>query len=178
MAQTPRGTGTMSRGTALPSRVQEALNRQIQHEFASAYIYLGMSAWCEERNLNGSAKWLRAQAREEIEHGMKFFDHILDRNGHVALQAIDSPPADFNSLLGVFEKAYAHEQQVTGQIRDLYALSLEEKDYPSQPLLEWFLAEQIEEEKSTSDIVAKLQLVGESGEAIYLVDRDLGEREG
>lgn len=164
-------------GTGIPERLLAGLNEQINHEFASAYVYLAMSAWCEERNLSGSAAWLRKQAREEVEHAMKFYDFILDRNGTVTLQAIAQPPAQFGSLREVFEKAYEHERFISGRIHDLYTLANQENDYASVPLLDWFLAEQVEEEKSTSDIVGKLTLVGERGEALYLIDRDLGRRE-
>lgn len=158
--------------------VEQALNDQIQKEFHSAYIYLGMSAYFEAENLPGAAHWMRHQAEEEQEHAMKIFDFINDRGGRVALQAIGQPPADFTSPLAVFEAAYAHEQKVTKSIHDLYALALREGDYPTQIMLQWFIDEQVEEEKNSSAIMAQLKMVGDSPAALLMIDRQLAARSG
>ncbi len=156
--------------------VEQALNDQIQKEFHSAYIYLSMSAYFEAENLPGAASWMRHQAEEEQAHAMKIFDFVIDRGGHVALQAIGQPPADFASPLAVFEAAYAHEQKVTQSIHDLYALALRENDYPTQVMLQWFIDEQVEEEKNSSAIMAQLKMVGDSPAALLMIDRQLAAR--
>ncbi|MGH3147159.1 MAG: ferritin, partial [Rubrobacter sp.] len=120
--------------------------------------------------------WMRAQAREETEHAMKFYDFILDRNGRVELRAIDGPVVEFGSPLEVFERALGHEQKVTAMINDLYALAVGENDYASQTFLQWFVTEQVEEEKNTGDVVETLKMVGEGSEALFLLDRELGLR--
>ena len=158
--------------------VEQALNDQIQKEFHSAYIYLSMSAYFEAGNLPGAAHWMRHQAEEEQEHAMKIFDFVHDRGGRVALQAIGQPPADFASPLAVFEAAYAHEQKVTKSIHDLYALAVKEGDYPTQVMLQWFIDEQVEEEKNASAIVAQLHMVGDSPAALFMIDRQLAARSG
>ncbi len=158
--------------------VEQALNDQIQAEFHSAYIYLSMAAYFEAENLSGAAHWMRGQAGEEQEHAMKIFDFIIDRGGRVTLQAIDAPPATFASPLAIFETAYAHEQKVTQMIHTLYALAVQENDYPTQMMLHWFINEQVEEEKTASAIVAQLQMVGDSPAALFMIDRQLAARSG
>lgn len=154
-----------------------AMNEQINHEFSSAYAYLSMSAYCESLTLPGFARWLRVQSQEEIEHAMKFYDFINDRGGRVVLRTIEQPPAEFDSLLDVFQAAYQNEQQVTGQIHDLYALALRENDYPSQEFLHWFIDEQVEEEKLTSDAVAMITMAGDHPGVILMLDREFGARD-
>lgn len=158
--------------------VEQALNDQIQKEFHSAYIYLAMSAYFEAENLPGAAHWMRHQAEEEQEHAMKIFDFVNDRGGRVALQAIGEPAAVYSSPLAVFEAAYAHEQKVTKSIHDLYALAVKEGDYPTQVMLQWFIDEQVEEEKNASAIVAQLHMVGDSPAALFMIDRQLAARSG
>lgn len=158
--------------------VQQALNDQVQKELHSAYIYLSMAAYFEAENLAGAASWMRQQASEEQAHAMKIFDFIIDRGGRVALQAIDAPPADFASPLAVFQASYAHEQKVTKSIYDLYALAVKEGDYPTQVMLQWFIDEQVEEEKNASAIMAQLQMVGDSPAALLMIDRQLAARSG
>ncbi|HNS01589.1 MAG TPA: ferritin [Anaerolineae bacterium] len=160
----------------LNSEIQQALNDQIQKEFHSAYIYLSMSAYFEAENLAGAASWMRKQAGEEQEHALKIFDFILDRGGHVVLQAIGQPAVDFASPLAVFEDAYAHERKVTQSIHDLYALALRQNDYPTQVMLQWFIDEQVEEEKTSSAIMAQLKMVGDSPAALLMIDRQLAAR--
>jgi len=158
--------------------VQQALNDQVQKELHSAYIYLSMAAYFEAENLPGAAHWMRGQAVEEQEHAMKLFDFIQDRGGRVTLQAIDAPPATFSSPLAVFQASYAHEQKVTQSIHDLYALAIKEGDYPTQVMLQWFIDEQVEEEKNASAIMAQLQMVGDSPAALFMIDRQLAARAG
>ncbi len=157
--------------------VQDAMNGQIRNELYSAYQYLAMSAYCESANLPGFAHWMRMQSREELEHAMKFYDFVLDRGGKVSLQAIDRPSDEFSSPLDVFEQSLAQERRVTSQIHDLYALAQQEKDYASIPLLQWFVTEQIEEEKNAGQVVDTLKMIGDSRDALFLLDRELGQRQ-
>ena len=152
------------------------MNTQIQRELESAYIYLSMAAYFDASNLPGFAHWMKVQFQEEQAHAMKFFDFIIDRGGKVALQAIGQPPVEFKSPLEVFEKALAHEEKISGHINDLYALSMQEKDFASQPLLQWFIEEQVEEEQSAGEIVETLKMAGEIGSALLILDQQLGER--
>ena len=156
--------------------MEKAVNDQINMELYSAYIYLSMSAHCESANLPGAAKWLRQQAREEVAHGMKFFDFLNDREGRVALGAIEKPQADFGSLREIFEQSLAHERKVTQSIHKLYALATSESDIASLPLLQWFVSEQIEEEKNAGQIVELLKRAGSEGAALLFLDHQLGER--
>lgn len=163
----------------LSNTVQDAMNEQIKNELFSAYQYLSMAAFCETANLPGFARWMRAQSQEELQHAMKFYDFVLERNGRVALQAVDAPLGEFGSPLEVFEKALEHEQKVTAMINGLYGLAAGENDYASQTFLQWFVTEQVEEEKNAGDVVETLRMVGDSKEALFLLDRELGlRREG
>ena len=160
----------------LKKSLQDAMNSQIKHELYSAYFYLSMSAYFEANNLPGSARWMRLQAQEEQGHAMKFFDYIHDRGGQVVLQAIDQPPSDFKSPLDVFERTLAHEQKVTGLINSLYELAIKENDYASQSFLQWFLDEQVEEEKNATQIVETLRMIGDHKGNLLMLDHRLGER--
>ena len=160
----------------LSKAVQDAMNEQVKNELYSAYQYLSMAAYCEAANLPGFARWMRAQSREELQHAMKFYDFVLERNGRVTLQAVDAPLGEFGSPLEVFEKALEHEQKVTAMINGLYGLAAKESDYASQTFLQWFVTEQVEEEKNAGDVVETLKMVGDSKEALFLLDRELGLR--
>ena len=160
----------------LKQSMQDAMNEQINKELFSSYLYLSMAAYFEDKNLPGFANWMRVQADEERMHAMKFYDFILERGGRVLLKAIEAPKTDWNSNLEVAEEVAAHEAMVTESINDLYELALQEKDYPAQVLLQWFVTEQVEEESSAAQIVADLKLVDESGTAVLMLDKQLGER--
>ncbi len=156
--------------------VQDALNDQINQEFYAAYSYLSMSAYFENTNLPGLAVWMRAQAREEITHGMKLFDFVNDRGGRVMLKEVEAPPIDFKSPLDVFERALKHEQKVTGMINHLYEVAAKANDFAAQVALQWFITEQVEEEKTADLIVEQLKMVGTDRPALLMLDRDLGAR--
>jgi ferritin len=160
----------------LPKTMQDAINEQIQKEYHSSYLYLAMAAYCEANNLPGAAQWMRVQSREELSHAMKLFEHMVDRGGRVTLQAIPQPPAEYKSALDVFEKVLAHEQLVTASIHKLYALALKENDYPAQVMLQWFVTEQVEEEKSATEVVDQLKMIGDSTNGLLMLDRGLGKR--
>jgi ferritin len=160
----------------LGKKLQSAINEQIKHELYSGYLYLAMSAYFEAGNLPGFARWMRLQAAEEQEHALKFFDFVNERGGRVELQAIDQPPVEFQLPLAVFEQVLEHEKKVTGLINKLYELALGEKDYPAQVMLQWFIEEQVEEEANATRIVETLKMVGEKGQALVMLDRQLGAR--
>ncbi len=160
----------------LSKALQDAMNEQIKNELYSAYLYLSMSAYCEEANLPGFAHWMRLQAQEEVSHAMKFYDFIYERGGRVVLQAIDQPPVEFKSPFHVFEQTLGHEQKVTAMINDLYTLAVEEKDYASQAFLQWFVTEQVEEEDSASQVLETLKMIGDKPHALLMLDRELGGR--
>jgi ferritin len=160
----------------LSKKMSAALNDQINLELASAYIYLSMSAYCNEANLNGATSWLRIQWEEELAHATKLIDYIAERGGGITLKAIAQPPSKFSSLLDVFEQVLAHEQKVTAAIHKIYDLAVAEKDYASQTFLQWYVNEQVEEENSPAKIIGMLRLVGDSGPALLMVDHRLAER--
>jgi ferritin len=160
----------------LSTNLQAAFNDQINKELYSAYLYLGMSAWCEAANLAGSARWLQAQAQEEQSHAMKFYGFVHDRGGKVILEAIAKPAQEYASLLDLFEQVLGHELKVTGLINGLYKAALAESDYPAQVILQWFINEQVEEEKNATMIVETLKMVGTQGASLFMVDRQLGAR--
>ena len=158
--------------------MQDAMNEQINKELFSSYLYLSMAAYFEDKNLSGFANWMRVQADEEREHAMKFYDFILERGGRVSLKAIDAPKTDWTSSLEVAEEVAAHEAKVTASIYALYELALKEKDYPTQVMLQWFISEQVEEEKNAAEIVANLKLIEERSTAVFVLDKQLGKRKG
>lgn len=162
----------------LSDAMQRAINDQINREFQAAYLYLSMSAHFETSGLPGFAHWMRLQSQEEMAHGMKLFDYIHARDGKAQLLAIEAPPARFGKALDVARLVLGHEREVTKLINKLYETAATEKDYVTAAQLTWFLTEQIEEEKSASDIVQRLELAGENINAIMLLDKELGARSG
>jgi len=158
--------------------VLNAINEQINSEFEASHTYLAMAAFCDQQKFLGAAKWLRAQSDEERAHALKLFDFVLARDGHVQLKTIDQPQSEFESLAAVFEQALKHEQRVTGQINSLYELCFQEKAFAEMTELQWFLTEQVEEEKISREIVAKFRLVKSDPSALLDLDRDLGSRVG
>jgi ferritin len=160
----------------LSKAIQDAFNEQIRNEIQSAYLYLAMSAHCEAVNLPGAAHWLHKQWEEELEHAMKLYKYVFDRGGRVTLGAIEKPQAEFPGLLGIFQQVLSHEQKVTALINSLYALATKENDYASQIEVQWFIKEQVEEEKNASGIIEMLKMAGESGPTLIMADRQLGAR--
>ncbi|MDX2121159.1 MAG: ferritin [Gemmatimonadota bacterium] len=160
-----------------PSKgLQKAMNDQVRKEFESAYLYLSMAAWMEDQTLPGFAAWLRLQAREEATHAMKIFEHLIDRGCRVALQPLAGPPTTFKTPLDVFELVKQHEQMVTRSIDGLYGLAVDDRDYASQVFLEWFITEQVEEEKNSTQVLENVRRVGNNQAALVMLDRELGQR--
>lgn len=160
----------------LSQKIQDALNAQINLEFASSYAYLAMAAYFESTALPGMAQWMRVQTDEERLHAMKLFDHMNDRGGTVVLQPIAQPALKFDSPLSAFEASLHHEQTVTRAINTLYALAQEEQDYPSQVLLQWFITEQVEEEKTAQHAIDQLRMAGKDPSALLMLDQHFGQR--
>ena len=156
--------------------VQEAVNEQIKHELSSAYVYLSMSAHFEAENLPGFARWMRVQAQEELGHAMRLFDYVNRRGGRVILQAVEQPPHNFSSPLGIFEQALEHETKVTQLIEQLYETAVQHKDYATQVEVQWFITEQVEEEDRAILIVDQLKMAGDNRAALLMLDRQLGAR--
>jgi ferritin len=156
--------------------VHKALNEHLNAELYSSYLYLSMSAYFESHDLKGMANWFRIQAQEELVHAIKFFDYIHDRGGQAKLAQVKGPPHSWESPLAAFTEAYKHEQSVTSLIANLVELAVKEKDRSTENFLQWFVAEQVEEEASVSEIVGQLKLVGTSGSGIYMIDRELSKR--
>jgi ferritin len=159
-------------------RVVEAINQQINSELSASYSYLAMSAWCERQRFTGSARWLRLQSQEEHMHAMKLFDFILARDEDVVLKPLEQPRQAFGSLLEVFERALSQEQEVSRQIDSLYETAFQEKAFAAVAELQWFLTEQVEEEKTGREIVGKLRMIGGDAASILDMDRELGSRTG
>jgi ferritin len=157
--------------------MQEAINQQINNELFSMYSYLSMSAYCEHKQLRGCAHWMRLQSQEEFTHAMRLYDFLLVRQGRVKLRPIAQPQFDFASITEVFEKALEQEQEVTRQINALYELAFQEKAFAALVELEWFINEQVEEEKTARDVVYKFHLVKEDPAALLDLDRELGARQ-
>ncbi len=158
-------------------QINKALNEQINAELYSAYMYLGMATHLDAESLPGFAHWMKLQAREEVEHALRLMDHIADRGGRVELAAIEQPPSQYGTPQDVFEKSLAHEQEVTRLIHQLYALAVEQKDYPAQIMLQWFIDEQVEEEKTAGEILDTLRRIGDRGHVLVSFDRQLGSRQ-
>lgn len=157
-------------------KMLKALNDQIHHELESAYIYLAMSAYFESGNYPGFAHWMKMQFEEEMMHAFRFYDYIHSRGAKVDLQAIEKPPADYDSPLAAFETSLGHEMKISKDIHDLYGLATEEKDYPSLSFLQWFIDEQVEEEEHVSQVVEDIRRVSKSDHGMLMLDRELGQR--
>jgi ferritin len=158
-------------------KIQDAMNDQIQRELESAYIYLSMAAYFDSAALPGMAQWMKVQFQEEQFHAQKFYDYVDERGGRIKLQPIGQPPVEFESPLDAFGQALAHEEKITGHINDLYALAVEERDFASQIFLNWFVEEQVEEEKNAQDIIDVLERIGDNGHPLLMFDRELGQRQ-
>ncbi len=156
--------------------VAEAINKQINAEMYSGYLYLSMAVDFGEKNLDGFQHWMRLQAEEELGHGMRFLDYLQERGGHIELQAIEKPEIQWDTPLEAFEFVYQHECKVTGMINDLVDLAEKEKDRATVNMLQWFVDEQVEEEDSANEIVQKLKMVGDSPSALMMMNEKMAQR--
>lgn len=160
----------------ISDKMQEAINKQINAELYSAYLYLSMSAYYQSLNLPGFANWMRVQVQEELVHATKFYDFLHERGGFVKLEAIAGPTIEWQGPAAPFEQAYQHEVQVTKRIHSLVSLAMKEQDYATNTFLDWFVNEQVEEESSTDSVVRKMKLIGDDRSALFMIDRELATR--
>jgi len=160
----------------LSDRMQEALRAQVNAELYSSYLYAAMGMYFESIDMKGAASWMRVQVQEELVHADRFMAYVNDRGGRMILEAIDRPPAEWSSGLAAFEAALEHEKKVSSLIGGLVSLAREEKDHMTDNFLQWFVAEQVEEEASVGEVARKLRLVGGSGGGIFMIDNELGAR--
>ena len=160
----------------LSKTLEDALNEQVNKEYYSAFLYLSMASHFESINMLGMASWMRMQYEEEVMHAMKIFDMIIDMEGKAVLKQIDSPPTEFDSVIGVFEQTLEHERNVTKMINGIYALAQKENNYAVQSALQWFIDEQVEEEKSVLEIVNQLKMIGDETTPLLMLDSKLGSR--
>ncbi len=162
----------------LSKTLQEGFNEQIHQEFYSSYLYLAMAAHFEGSSLPGFASWMKKQSDEERSHGMRLWDHVFDRGGRVTLKAIEQPPPTFGAPLEVVQQVLAHEQKITASINALYALALKEGDVAAQIFLQWFVTEQVEEEKHATELVERVRMSGDKPSALFFLDHHVvGQRE-
>ena len=161
----------------ISNSINEILNEQINKEFYSGYLYLSMSAHLKELGLNGFAQWTRLQAKEEVEHGLKIFDYLLSCDSLVTLKQIRTPEFEFQGITSIFNRILEHEQCITNAIRTIVQKANDENDIVTLNFMEWFIEEQVEEEQAVKNIIKRLELFGEDKVALYLMDKELGERE-
>ena len=160
----------------ISERMQNALMDQVNAEMYSSYLYLSMASDLDSKGLGGFALWMKTQAQEELYHGMKLYDFVIERGGRAILKPIEGPQTEWTSPLAIFEGAYAHELKVTGLINDLMNMAIEEKDHATTNFLQWFVKEQVEEEASADKVVQKLKLIGDGGNGLFMLDKEMGAR--
>jgi ferritin len=158
-------------------KMRDAMNEQIKYELESAYLYMSMMAWFKDHNFDGMANWMAAQTMEEIAHAMKFFHHIIEREGKVELLPLGIKKTEWSSPAEAFKDAYEHEQFVTSRINELTRVAYEENDHAAKPMLQWFIDEQVEEEASTSKVAHEIGMVGKDGTGLLMLDRELATRQ-
>lgn len=161
----------------ISKKMQTAINKQINNELYSAYLYLAMSAEATARGLKGSGNWFKVQFQEEMGHAMKFYNYLLSQGAEVELDAVEKPRVGFKTLLGMFEATLKHEQFITKCINGLMDLAVSEKDYATQTLLQWYVTEQVEEEGNDKEIIDMLRMAGASAGTTLMIDKQLGKRE-
>ncbi len=160
----------------LDSKLQAALNHQINLEFAASFTYLAMSAHFDQINLDGFATWMAHQSEEEQAHAHRLFRYVMDRGGTVELSAIEKPPSDFGTVSDVFERSLEQERENTRAINALYALARDVNDFATMSHLQWFLDEQVEEERQVEDIIGRLEIAAGDPSALLLLDDQIGRK--
>jgi ferritin len=157
-------------------KIVRLLNKQLNHELYSSYLYLSMSSYFETEKLSGFAAWMKIQSREEYTHAMKLYDYVQQVNEQVVLQKIEAPVNKWTSPLNVFQETYKHEKQITASIDELVEAALTEKDYATFNFLQWFITEQVEEEAAALLILDKIKLIGDNKTGLFFLDRELAGR--
>jgi ferritin len=160
----------------ISKKMCKALNEQVNAELFSSYLYLSMSSWFSERSLSGFASWMRVQAQEELSHGMKIYDYILERGGKVQLGTIDQPEADWKSAVAVVEEVAKHEAKVTSLVNDLVDVALSQKDHAANIFLQWFVSEQVEEEASVGEVFERMKMIDGDSAGMFAMDMELAKR--
>jgi ferritin len=160
----------------LKENIQKALNRQLNEELYSSYLYLAMAAHFESEDLNGFAHWMKLQSQEEYGHAMKIYAYILQRDGKVSLAKIEAPAESWKTIVELFEEVYSHEQKVSKSIDSIVELTMTEKDYATNNFLQWFISEQVEEESTSLFILNRAKLVGDNKNGIFLLDKEMAQR--
>jgi len=161
----------------IQEKILKILNKQINEELYSSYLYLSMSNYFSSINLDGFAKWMKIQSQEEYAHGMKIYDYILQRDGKAELIKIETPKAIWKSPLEVFQETLKHEQHISGCVNNIINLAIQEKDHATTLFFQWFVGEQVEEEATAVSIVEKMKMVGDNKNGIFMLDRELGQRQ-
>ena len=160
----------------LNAKVHELLNAQINKEFYSAYLYLEISNYFEDRNLDGFANWYMVQAQEERDHAMLFYKYLQNNDAKVTLEAIAKPELDIKVDMDALEASLNHEYYVTGLINDIYAAAYDARDFRTMQFLDWFVKEQLEEEKNADDMIRKMELFGNDSKGLYSLDAEYAAR--
>lgn len=160
----------------ISNKMCKALNDQVNAEMFSSYLYLSMSAWFSERSLSGFASWMRVQAQEELSHAMKIYDYILERGGKVELDAITQPESKWKSVVDVVSEVAKHEAKVTGLVNDLVDVALSKKDHAANIFLQWFVAEQVEEEANVGEVLERVKMIDGNSSGMFAMDMELGKR--
>lgn len=160
----------------ISAKMQKALNKQLNEELFSSYLYLSMAAYFESKNLTGFAHWMKLQSQEEYTHGLKFYDFIHQVGGKVILSQISAPKTDWKNIKEVFAETLEHEKYITDLINKLVDLAILEKDHATNNFLQWFVNEQVEEIATAEDLVNKLEMIGDNKNGLFMLDRELGSR--
>ena len=160
----------------ISKKMQDALNKHLNEEFYSSYLYLSMAAYFEEQNFKGFANWFKIQSQEEYGHAMKFYAFIIQTGGDVTLKEITAPKTNWKSVMEAFKDTLAHENKITGLIHKLVDLAMQSKDYATNNFLQWFVNEQVEEVATVEEIIHKLEMIGDNKGGLYMLDRELGAR--
>ena len=160
----------------LSKKMQDALNEQINAELWSAYLYLSMSAYFEDQSLPGFANWMKTQWQEEVSHAMKMFDYVNERGGRVKLKQIDKVDTEWKNSIEVFTETLNHERLVSSLINNLVNVAISEADHATNNMLQWFVAEQVEEEATAENLLHQLKMIDGSGHGMLMLDRELAQR--
>ncbi|MCK5070590.1 MAG: ferritin [Desulfocapsa sp.] len=160
----------------MKKKMEKALNKQVNAEMYSSYLYLAMESYFQSVSLGGFAKWMRGQVQEEMFHGMKIYDYVHERGGRAQFEAIAKPETEWESPLAAFEHILAHEKGVTAMINNLIDVALDVRDHAAKAFLDWFITEQVEEESTVGEIVDRLRLIGDNSSGLFMLDSELSKR--
>lgn len=159
----------------LSNTLSDALNRQITLEFESSNLYLQMSSWCMQKGLEGCAGFFREHADEERMHMQKLFDYVNETGSYAVIDSLAAPQHEFASVFEVFEITYAHEQMITKEINNLSKIAFEEGDFSTFTFLQWYVAEQHEEEQLFKSVLDKIELIGLERNGLFFIDQEIAK---